>query len=254
MKNHRGFFFSWCVLRLFLQLDFGKDTKVPLSAAVRGVRAVVGLYHSRMTCAFSSQALVSSSIWCTSFLFLIGLPAASGTLVYFYHPDTQYQSLCQHTAAPPSAVCCGFALFPGGGAYLCLNCRCPLLYNLHCLKCHYYLFLKEFCQVWHSVSCDLQYSPVLCHFSANLETGPYVFFPSCCLFCSLITFISATLKIMRLLGYVKENPVLISVLISYLCIFPFLHVMRSDSVTFTHMLRSAQELQPDIGLYCAIQK
>lgn len=79
------------------------------------------------------------------------------------------------------------------------------------------------------------YCTALCYaiFSVNLETGPYVFFPSCCLFCSLITFISATLKIMRLLGYVKENPVLISVLISYLCIFSFLHVMRSMC---SHML------------------
>lgn len=58
-------------------------------------------------------------------------------------------------------------------------------------------------------------------------------FPFCCLFCSLITFISATLKLMRLLGYVKENPVLISVLISYLCIFFFLSVMCSESQLLT---------------------
>lgn len=44
--------------------------------------------HSRMTCAFSSQALVFNSMWCTSFLFLVGLLAVSGMQVYFYQPDT----------------------------------------------------------------------------------------------------------------------------------------------------------------------
>ena len=132
-------------------------------------------------------------------------------------------------------VCC-LKLFPGGSAYLCLNCRCPHLYNLHCLKCQYYLFLKNsarFDRVYPVIyGAALRYAILV----RILKQGPVVFFPFCCLFCSLITFISATLKLMRLLGYVKENPVLIPVLISYLCIFLFLHIMCSDWVTPDDML------------------
>lgn len=81
--------------------------------------------------------------------------------------------------APIIVVCC-LKLFPGGNAYLCLNCVCPHLYNLHCLKCHDYLFFKISAR-FDSVSCDLWCGPVLCHFSEDLETGPCVcvlfFFP-----------------------------------------------------------------------------
>lgn len=68
-------------------------------------------------------------------------------------------------------------LFPGGNAYLCLNCRCPHLYNLHCLKCHYYLLEKN------SVRLDrvypVIYTTALCYaiLVRILKQGPVVSFP-----------------------------------------------------------------------------
>lgn len=182
-----------------------------------------GCDHAKLTWKVSSIQLCHGAPFLWGYLVWVAYRFNSGSQLWFGFSTLEHQGL----------VCCCIKLFPGGDAYFCLNCRCLHLYNLHCLKCHYYL-LKRFLLVLADCILWLMIQPCAMPFwwgSGNRAL--WFLFPFCCLLCSLITFISATLKLMRLLGYVKENPVLISVLISCLCIFFFLSVMCSESQLLT---------------------
>lgn len=122
-----------------------------------------------MTCKVSSIQLRHGALgspFLQDYLVWVAYRFSSTSRLRFRFSTLEHQEL----------VCCCLKLFPGGSAYLCLNCRCLRLYNLHCLKCHYYLFLKI------SVRFDrvhpVIYGTALCYaiLVRILKQGPVVFF------------------------------------------------------------------------------
>lgn len=129
-----------------------------------------GCNHAKTTCKFSSIQLHHGALgspFLQDYLVWVAYRFSSTSQLWFGFSTLEHQEL----------VCYCLKLFPGGSAYLCLNCRCPCLYNLHCLKCHYYLFLKNsarFDRVYPVI-----YSIALCYaiLVRILKQGPEVFFP-----------------------------------------------------------------------------